>query len=138
MTTGKPLAPTILNMYCTGGTEMAQSHTWQPAIRTLSGVDQKILSFRREPMLRALVAQVRCLGFDSPFPFPLSSLLNIYNSSLFQHKTRVLSIKTWEGKMCFHEDKFRLTCMASQAFKHAFSIRRTLASCWNLDVMRRR
>ena len=110
---------------------MAQSHTWQPAIRTPSGVNQKILSLWREPMLRALVAQVRCLGFDSPFPFPLSSLHNIYNSSSFQHKTRILSIKTWEGKMYFHEDKFRLTCMATQAFKACLQY--TKNSCFMLE-----
>ena len=45
------------------------------AVRTLLGVDQKILSPRREPILRALVAQARCPGFNSPFQFPLSSLL---------------------------------------------------------------
>ena len=31
MTTGQPLALTILYMYCTGGTEMPQLHTWQPS-----------------------------------------------------------------------------------------------------------
>ena len=100
------------------------------AVRTLSGVDQKILSLRRKPILRALVAQARCPGFDSPFHFPLSSLLNIYNSSLFQHEARVLSIKTWEGRMCF-QDKFRLTCMASQAFKACLQY--TKNSCFMLE-----
>ena len=45
-------------MYCTGGTECLSrtpgSHSvW--AVRTLLGVDRKILSFRKEPMLRGFL-----------------------------------------------------------------------------------
>ena len=33
------------------GTEMPQSHTWQPLIRTPLGIDWKILSIRKQSML---------------------------------------------------------------------------------------
>ena len=56
MTARQPPTLTILYMYCTGGTECL-SRTSTPgthsvcAIRTLLGVDWKILSIRKEPML---------------------------------------------------------------------------------------
>ena len=57
-TAGQPPALTILYMYCTSGTECL-SHTpgSHPAcaIRTLLGVDRKILSIRKEPMLSGLL-----------------------------------------------------------------------------------
>ena len=101
------------------------------AIRTLSGVNQKILTLR-EPILRALVAQTRCPEFNSPFHFPLYLLLNIYNFSLFQHEAR-------HGKVgCVFKTNLGWLGWPPRLSRHAFSIQRTLASCWNLDVMRRR
>ena len=117
MTNEKPPAPTVLDMYCTGGTKMAQSHTSsQPSELRQGRPKNSLLQERTHAKSTGCncTSQVSC---TFPFPFHLSSLLNIYNSSLFQDEARVLSIKTWEGKKCFHEDKFRLTCMASQAFK---------------------
>ena len=54
MATGQPPVLTILYMYCTGGTECLSrtpgSHS-VCAVRTPLGVDWKILSIRKEPML---------------------------------------------------------------------------------------
>ena len=38
MTTGQPPSLTILNIYCTGCTEVPQSHTWQPLAFSLSSI----------------------------------------------------------------------------------------------------
>ena len=53
-TTGQPPAPTILYMYCTGATEILQSHTWQPLSMCHQNSTRgwpKILTIRREPMM---------------------------------------------------------------------------------------
>ena len=57
MTTGQPPALTILYMYCIGGTEYLSrtpgSHS-VCAVRTPVGVNRKILSIRKEPMVSGL------------------------------------------------------------------------------------
>ena len=53
-TTEQPPTLTVLYMYCTGGTEcLSRTHGSHSvcAVRTLLGVDRKIVSIRKEPML---------------------------------------------------------------------------------------
>ena len=53
-TAGQPPTLTILYIYCTGGTEcLSRTHGSHSvcAVRTPLGVDRKILSIRKEPML---------------------------------------------------------------------------------------
>ena len=133
MTTRKPPTLTILYVYCTGGTEMAQLHTRQP----LSMCRQNSVGGRPKNSLPQEGTHTESTGCTSQvsrvqFPFSISSIFtsyNIYNSSLFQHEARVLSIKTWEGRMCF-QDRFRSTCMATQAFKACLQY--TKNSCFML------
>ena len=43
-TTGQPPALTILYMYCTGGTEIPQSYTWQPLFTSILAATQYVPS----------------------------------------------------------------------------------------------
>ena len=73
--------PLILYMYCKGGTECLSrtpgNHSLC-AIRTLLGVDRKILSIRKEPMLSGFLTLNAHFHLFSPH--------NIYNIQVLSHQ----------------------------------------------------
>ena len=84
MTAGQPPAITILYMYCTGGTECL-SHTPSNhsvctvcTITTLLGINRKILSIRREPMLSGFLT----LNAQSILPHNESKGVRCYEAKI--------------------------------------------------------
>ena len=136
-------------MYCTGGNEMPQSHTWQPLSMCHQRVALKTLSIRREPMLSCESEKARsfrelsqehlaCIASAMPLSYDNWTITSPHNPLYVAAQTRCPGFNSWcllafSLPSILHKAKGHMSHLAQPLSLKNFPCHFLLCSCMSLQ-----